>query len=158
MISDRMYLAAGKFFRFSAWMGVMPWNWDCSARRLIRSHRCHFYSRIHFLHFCVGILLYLLMCLSSYLDGNRKDFNFSYSITLLALLILQVWIIMIFWEDEIFLAINSFFFYVEHINRKFFLNYKYALKLELKKLYLNINFRRISSELQSKQGTFQQNS
>lgn len=119
MISDRMYRALGKFVKFSAKMGVIPYSWNCSTRRLVRCSHAHFYIRIHFFHICTGLLCYLLMCLSSYLDGNRKDFNFSYSMTLTFILCLQIWILIIFWEDDIFNAINSFFFYAEHINRKF---------------------------------------
>ncbi len=123
MISDRMYKSAGKFIQFSALMGVIPYNWDCSKRRIVRCPHGRFYVRIHFFHISFGIILYLIMCLSSYLDQNLNDFNYSYCTTLTFLLISQIWILIIFWEDDIFNAINSFFFYVEHINRKFLFNF-----------------------------------
>ncbi len=116
MISDRMFWAVGMLFRFSAFVGVIPFNWDTHKRRIYRYPHGHFYIRIHFFHLIIGFFGYVLLCTYFYLDGNRTNLNFSLSFTLSLILVLQVWIMLIFMEDEILTGCNSLLFYIDHIH------------------------------------------
>lgn len=140
-----MFHAAGILFRFSAWIGVLPYSWDCTNHRVILYLHSHFFIRIHLFHSSLTLFCYFLLSLNFYLDSSFKNFNLSVSFTLTIALILQVWIMMIFREQESFTSCNSILSYLEHMHQNYLPNYnpnsaRFSLILDIIALLICTSF------------------
>ncbi|CAL8125335.1 unnamed protein product [Orchesella dallaii] len=123
MISERMYTALGYVYPALATLGIIPYTWDRKERLIVRSSTSHVLIRYHFLFILEGLAYYLLMAIYFYYEKNYEFFNMCFSGFCAGFLVMQSFVIMVFYQDDAMVSGNCMVAYFKYMQRTYYPNY-----------------------------------
>lgn len=119
MISNRVYTAMGIVFCSLSYFGLMPFEWDWDRRKFTSSPEVN-RSRFRIHAFLISAYIPYSFSLAIYykIQGDLDLFVSIYVLGALDVIIFELILIALFFEDELLTFSNGLFRYLEFMNRK----------------------------------------